>query len=50
MGGSSDSYGFMTASKSFVFGFDDVEIREREFSLNDVGQGVEHRAQSFSGS
>jgi TolB-like protein/DNA-binding winged helix-turn-helix (wHTH) protein/cytochrome c-type biogenesis protein CcmH/NrfG len=38
MGGLADSEGFMTASKSFVFRFDDVEVREREFSLTKAGK------------
>ena len=35
--GLSDSYGFMMASKSFVFRFDDMEVREREFLLTKAG-------------
>jgi hypothetical protein len=31
----------MTASKSIVFRFDDVEVREREFSLTKAGKVLE---------
>src|ERR1035438_2252969 len=47
MGGSSDSYGFMMASKSFVFRFDDVEVREREFSLTKAGKVLTVEPKAF---
>jgi TolB-like protein/DNA-binding winged helix-turn-helix (wHTH) protein len=47
MGGLSDSYGFMMASKSFVFRFDDVEVREREFSLTKAGKVLSIEPKAF---
>src|ERR1700683_2774434 len=47
MGGLSDSYGFMMASKSFVFRFDDVEVREREFSLTKAGEVLTLEPKAF---
>jgi hypothetical protein len=37
----------MTASKSFVFGFDDVEIREREVSLTTSGKVLSIEPKAF---
>ena len=39
--------GFMTASKSFVFRFDDVEVREREFSLTKAGKVLSIEPKAF---
>src|ERR1700676_2199366 len=47
MGGLSDSYGFMMAGKSFVFRFDDVEVREREFSLTKAGKVLSIEPKAF---
>jgi DNA-binding winged helix-turn-helix (wHTH) protein/Tol biopolymer transport system component len=38
LGGLANYYGFMMATKSFVFSFEDVEVREREFSLTKAGE------------
>ncbi len=37
----------MTASKSFVFRFDDVEVREREFSLTKAGKVLSIEPKAF---
>src|ERR1700734_1378918 len=37
----------MTASKSFVFLFDDVEVREREFSLTKAGKVLSIQPKAF---
>ena len=37
----------MTASKSFVFRFDDVEVREREFSLTKAGKVLSLEPKAF---
>src|ERR1700723_510723 len=37
----------MTASKSFVFLFDDVEVREREFSLTKAGKVLSIEPKAF---
>jgi hypothetical protein len=43
----SDSYEFMTASKSLVFRFADVEVREREFSLTKAGKVLSIEPKAF---
>ncbi len=40
-------YGFMMESKSFVFKFDDVEVREREFTLTKAGQALAVEPKAF---
>jgi DNA-binding winged helix-turn-helix (wHTH) protein/TolB-like protein len=47
MGGLSDSYGFMTTGKSLVFRFDDIEVREREFSLTRAGKVLTIEPKAF---
>ena len=47
LGGLSDSYGFMMASKSFVFSFDDIEVREREFLLTKAGKAFALEPKAF---
>jgi hypothetical protein len=37
----------MTLSKSFVFRFDDVEVREREFSLTKAGKVLSVEPKAF---
>ena len=39
----------MMPSKSFVFHFDDVEVREREFTLTKAGKVLSSRAEGVSG-
>src|ERR1700690_3487006 len=39
----------MTACKSFVFRFDDVEVREREFSLTKAGKVLSIEPKAFRG-
>ena len=40
-------YEFMMASKSFVFRFDDVEVREREFTLIKAGKVLAVEPKAF---
>src|SRR5271170_5910626 len=40
-------YGIMMASKSFVFRFDDVEVREREFTLTKAGKVLTVEPKAF---
>src|SRR5580658_3102004 len=40
-------YGKMMASKSFVFRFDDVEVREREFTLTKAGKVLTVEPKAF---
>src|SRR5579863_10069843 len=40
-------YEFMMAIKSFVFRFDDIEVREREFSLTKAGQVLAVEPKAF---
>jgi TolB-like protein/DNA-binding winged helix-turn-helix (wHTH) protein len=40
-------YEFMMPSKSFVFHFDDVEVREREFSLTKAGKELSIEPKAF---
>jgi TolB-like protein/DNA-binding winged helix-turn-helix (wHTH) protein len=45
--GLSNSYEFMMTDKSFVFSFDDVEVREREFSITKGGKALALEPKAF---